>query len=40
MTAPNRSPRAFREELLKAMKERAPERFEDAIEHYYEGLIR
>jgi len=36
----HRSPRAFREELLKAMKERAPERFEEAIERYYEGLIR
>jgi murein L,D-transpeptidase YcbB/YkuD len=36
----HRSPRAFREELLKAMKERAPERYEEAIERYYEELIR
>ncbi len=35
-----RAPRAFREELLKAMKERAPERFERAIERYYEELVK
>ena len=31
---------AFRRELLKAMKERAPERFKPAIDRYYEELIR
>lgn len=35
-----RAPEAFRQELLKAMKERAPERFKGAIERYYEELVR
>jgi hypothetical protein len=36
----HRAPEAFREELLKAMKERAPERFKGAIEKYYEELVK
>jgi hypothetical protein len=35
-----RAPEAFRQELLKAMKERAPERFKGAIERYYEELVK
>ena len=38
--ADDRAKEAFREELLKAMKERAPERFKPAIDRYYEELIR
>ena len=34
------SPKALRDALLKAMKERAPERYEEAIERYYEELVR
>ena len=34
------SPKALRDALLKAMKERAPEHYEDAIERYYEELVR
>jgi hypothetical protein len=34
------SPKALRDALLKAMKERAPERYEGAIERYYEELVR
>lgn len=36
----HRAPKAFREELLKAMKERAPERFREAIDRYYEELVK
>ena len=32
--------KALRDALLKAMKERAPERYEEAIERYYEELVR
>ena len=34
------NPKALRDALLKAMKERAPERYEEAIERYYEELVR
>jgi len=34
------SPKALRDALLKAMKESAPERYEEAIERYYEELVR
>ena len=33
-------PRAFRAEILKVMKERAPERFDKAIERYYQELVK
>ncbi|MGM0577837.1 MAG: DUF4175 family protein [Myxococcota bacterium] len=35
-----RAPKAFRQEVLENMKERAPERYHDAIERYYEELVR
>lgn len=34
------APERFRQELLDAMKERAPERFKESIERYYEELVR
>ena len=34
------APRAWRQELLDAMKERAPERFRDEVRRYYEELVR
>ena len=34
------NPKALRDALLKAMKESAPERYEEAIERYYEELVR
>jgi chromosome segregation ATPase len=34
------APKALRDALLKAMKERAPERYEEAIERYYKELVR
>ncbi|TNF30249.1 MAG: DUF4175 family protein [Deltaproteobacteria bacterium] len=37
---PYGAPRNFREEVLKAMKERAPERYKDAIQRFYEELIK
>jgi len=37
---PYGAPRSFREEVLKAMKERAPEKYKDAIERFYEELIK
>jgi hypothetical protein len=33
-------PKEFREELLKAMKERAPKRFKKEVERYYEELVK
>lgn len=35
-----RAPEAFRKELLKAMRERAPERFDKANERYYQELVK
>ena len=32
--------RAWRQELLDAMKEKAPERFRDDVRRYYEELVR
>jgi hypothetical protein len=34
------APRAWRQELLDAMKERAPEHFRDEVRRYYEELVR
>jgi hypothetical protein len=34
------APRAWRQELLDAMKEKAPERFRDDVRRYYEELVR
>ena len=34
------APRAFREELLDAMKRGAPKRFEEQVQRYYEELVR
>ena len=34
------APRAWRQELLDAMKERAPERFRDEVRRYYEELVK
>ena len=34
------APRAFREELLDAMKRGAPRRFEDQVRRFYEELVR
>lgn len=33
-------PKEFREEILRAMKERAPERYKEQIERYYEELVK
>lgn len=35
-----RAPAAFRQELLDAMKEKAPERYQRAIERYYQELVK
>jgi hypothetical protein len=37
---PQAAPRAFREELLDAMKRGAPRRFEEQVQKYYEELVR
>jgi hypothetical protein len=34
------APRAWRQELLDAMKEKAPERYRDEVRRYYEELVR
>jgi hypothetical protein len=34
------APRAWRQELLDAMKEKAPERYRDDVRRYYEELVR
>jgi hypothetical protein len=34
------APRAWRQELLDAMKERAPERYRDEVRRYYEELVK
>jgi hypothetical protein len=34
------APRAWRQELLDAMKEKAPERFRDEVRRYYEELVK
>jgi len=34
------APRAWRQELLDAMKEKAPDRFRDDVRRYYEELVR
>ena len=34
------APREWRQELLDAMKEKAPERFRDEVRRYYEELVR
>jgi hypothetical protein len=35
-----RAPRAWREELMEAMREQAPEKFRDEVRRYYEELVR
>jgi type VI protein secretion system component VasK len=35
-----RAPREWRQELLDAMREKAPERFRDEVRRYYEELVR
>lgn len=37
---PYAAPRDFREDVMRAMKERAPEKYRDAIERFYEELIK
>ncbi|MEA2698104.1 MAG: hypothetical protein QOI66_2375, partial [Myxococcales bacterium] len=34
------APRAWRQELMDAMKEKAPERYRDDVRRYYEELVR
>ena len=34
------APRAWRQELMDAMKEKAPERFRDEVRRYYEELVK
>ena len=34
------APRAWRQELLDAMKEKAPERYRDEVRRYYEELVK
>jgi hypothetical protein len=36
----SRAPRAWRQELLDAMKEKAPERYRDEVRRYYEELVK
>jgi hypothetical protein len=35
-----RAPREWREELMEAMREQAPEKFRDEVRRYYEELVR
>jgi hypothetical protein len=35
-----KAPREWRQELMEAMRERAPEKFRDEVRHYYEELVR
>jgi len=35
-----RAPREWRQELMEAMREKAPEKFRDEVRHYYEELVR
>ena len=34
------APEAFRKELMDAMKDRAPEQFEESVKRYYEELVK
>ncbi len=36
----SRAPREWRQELMEAMRERAPEKFRDEVRHYYEELVK
>jgi hypothetical protein len=36
----SKAPREWRQELMEAMREKAPERFRDEVRHYYEELVR
>jgi hypothetical protein len=36
----SKAPRAWREELIEAMKEKGPENFRDAVRRYYEELVK
>jgi hypothetical protein len=35
-----RAPREWRQELMEAMREKAPEKFRDEVRRYYEALVR
>jgi hypothetical protein len=35
-----KAPREWRQELMEAMREKAPEKFRDEVRHYYEELVR
>jgi hypothetical protein len=35
-----KAPREWRQELMEAMRERAPEKFRDEVRRYYEELVR
>ena len=35
-----KAPREWRQELLEAMRERAPERFREEVRRYYEELVK
>jgi hypothetical protein len=36
----SRAPREWRQELMEAMREKAPEKFREEVRHYYEELVR
>ena len=36
----SRAPREWRQELLEAMREQAPERFQEEVRKYYEDLVK
>lgn len=36
----SKAPREWRQELMEAMREKAPEKFKDEVRHYYEELVR
>jgi hypothetical protein len=36
----SKAPREWRQELMEAMREKAPEKFRDEVRHYYEELVR
>ncbi len=35
-----RPPREFRQDLMEAMKEKAPESYQQQVKRYYKGLVR
>ena len=36
----SKAPREWRQELMEAMRERAPEKFRDEVRRYYEELVK